>query len=115
MSSKRYSNNVRKPQGLDYSRKMYMKQDGSLRNEDKFDVRAEEEARRAEEKARRERIENMSLKERLEIFYDTGLRSQGPARAAAAGKAAYKKSKERSRAQRVEGERNEMYPSKGTR
>lgn len=98
-----------------YVRKKYMKQDGSLRNEDEFDKRAELEAREAEKKARRDRIENMSIKERLEIFYDTGLRGQGPARAKAAGKEAYKKSKERSRAQRKEGERNEMYPSKGTR
>ena len=86
-----------------------------LRKEDKFDKRAEKDARIAGEKARKKRIKNMSLKERLEIFHNTGLAWQGPARAANAGRDAYRKSKEKSYAQRHEGEINSMYSSKGIR
>ena len=86
-----------------------------LRKEDEFDKRAEKEAQAARKKARKKRIENMSLKERLEIFHDTARREQGPARAKAAGDKAYKKSIDKYKGQRKESEIKSNYPSKGTR
>ena len=99
-------------------RPIYLKQDGSPRGEDDQDRRTADKADKAYRDAYFGRLENRTIRDRIEDYYGVGMFQRAktaPIEARQAGKKAKEKVLKKATGARKQGEIQEQYSSKGKR